>query len=243
MTPDPTSQRARWRRFGTRADDLQVDLAAPRPHAITGVLACCVAPAGDREALWDLPVGKRIERLLEVAALDGATDFDVDLRCQACGGSFEVTLAAEELLEAGRAADRDVVEAGPARFRRPTGRDQLRWLGRAYPDEATLVRDMAATLALDEVPVSLAAVESALDEADPLLRAPVTAACPECGHRAEYETDPAGMALARLARAQDSLFAAVDLLASRYHWSETEILALPEWRRARYVARLEREGR
>ena len=243
MTPEPAPHSAKLRRFGARPDDLQVDLTAARPHAITDVLACCTMPAADRDALWDLSVGKRIEYLLVLAALDGVEEFDAELRCYACRQPFEVTLTIEELLATGRAADRDVVEAGSERFHRPTGRDQLGWLEHGYADETEMLHDMVAALALDGAGAPLPAVEAALDEADPLVRAPVTAACPECGHEAEYETDPASMALARFARVQDSLFAAVDLLASHYHWSEAEILALPEWRRARYVGMLQREAR
>lgn len=234
---------AQFRRFGSRPDDLEVDLTAPRPHAVTGVLAACAVPCADRDALWDLPVGKRIECLLALAALDGVEEFDMELRCDSCRKTFEVSLTLEELVAVGRAADRDVVEAGPARFRRPTGRDQLTWLAQGHADESALIAAMVATLALDVHDFPTEAVEAALEKADPLLRAPVTAACPECGHEAEYETDPAGMALARFARAQDSLFAAVDLLASRYHWSEAEILALPEWRRSRYIRLARGEAR
>src|SRR4051794_34076170 len=111
MTPAPTAHPAKFRRFGACPDDLQVDLTAARPHAITDLLASCSVPATDRDALWDLPVGRRIERLLVLAAADGVEAFDVELSCVACRQPFEVTLTMDELLAAGRAADRDVVEA------------------------------------------------------------------------------------------------------------------------------------
>ena len=43
-------------------------------------------------------------------------------------------------------------------------------------------------------------------------------------------------ALALLARAQEAFFRQVGVLASAFHWSEREILRLPEWRRRRYLA-------
>jgi hypothetical protein len=237
----------RLRRFGTRVEDLQVDLSADPPIAITNVLARCTLPNPDHDLLWDLPVGMRIECLLVLAALDDAEEFVTDRRCQGCQQPFEVTLTIKELLQAGRAADRTVVEAGEEGamrwFRRPTGRDQLGWLARTFPDEAAAVAAVIESLTSDSTDVPAAALEAALDEADPLVRAPVVTACPDCGYQMEDEIDLAGMALARLRRSQDSLFAAVDLLASRYHWSEAEILSLPEWRRSRYVALLQREGR
>jgi hypothetical protein len=194
-----------------------------------------------------LPVGKRTECLLVLAALDGADQFDAELGCPRCRQPFDVTFTIDELLEAGRAADRTVVEVRTGgevrRFRRPTGRDQLAWLARTYSDEAGAVAAMIASLALDDADVPSSALEVALDGADPLLRGPVAAACPDCGCQLEHEIDPAAMALARLRRSQDSLFAAVDLLASRYHWSEAEILSMPEWRRTRYMDMLQRETR
>src|SRR5436305_2013545 len=48
-------------------------------------------------------------------------------------------------------------------------------------------------------------IEGALDAADPLVRAAVEAACPDCGRTSEHEVDLAGFGLARLARAQDAL--------------------------------------
>jgi hypothetical protein len=247
--PDPLARgrELRLRRFGAHVDDLQVDLTADRPTVITDLLACCTLPDADRDLLWDLPIGKRTECLLVLAALDGAQQFDADLRCPRCRQLFEVTFTIDELLEAGRGADWTVVEVrtegAVRRFRRPTGRDQLAWLARNYPDEAAVMAAMIASLALDDVDVPASALEDALDEADPMVRAPVAAACPDCGCQIAHEIDLAGMALARLRRSHDSLFAAVDLLASRYHWSEAEILSLPEWRRARYVDMLQREAR
>ena len=221
-----------FRRFGSRAGDLEVDLTAVRPHAITDALAACAVTDVARDALWDLPVGQRIEYLL---GLTGADEFDTELRCAACGTVFEVSLTVGELLDAAAAAGTDAIQVGGARFRRPAGRDQLAWLEHARTDDTKLIDHIVATLALDDADCPLAALEAAFGEADPLLRAPVTAACPECGHQEEHETDPTGVALNHLTRVQDSLFAAVEALASRYHWSEADILALPEWRRARYL--------
>ena len=237
----------RLRRFGALVHDLELDLNADGPTVITDLLSCCTLPKADRDLLWDLPAGKRIECLLVLAALDGAEQFDADFRCRGCGQMFEVILAIDELIAAGRAADSVVVElqieGDVRRFRRPTGRDQFAWLARTYPDEAGVVAAMIASLAIDGTDVPAIALEAALDEADPLLRMLVEAACPDCGSQTAREIDLAGMVLARMRRSQDALFEAVDLLASRYHWSETEIFSLPEWRRARYVELLQREGR
>jgi len=240
----------RLRRFGTQLEDLRVDLTGnDRPHAITNILECCTVPGVGRDFSWDLPIGKRIECLLVLAALDGAEQVDADLRCPSCRQMLEVTLTVEELLEGGRAAADATIEVEvdgtTRRFRRPTGRDQLAWMKQAYPDEESVRLEMVASLAVTDGAVSgaeLAPVEAALDRADPLLRSAVLAECPDCGQSAEHEIDLAGFALGRLRRSQDMLFETVHLLASRYHWSEADILNIPEWRRARYVAMLDGRG-
>ena len=237
--------RLRLRRFGVQVEDLEVNFAANRPDLITDVLACCTLPHADRDLLWNLPVGKRIECLLSLLSLEGTRDMDADLRCSHCGLNVEVSLTLGELLESGRVANCEEVQikvaTGVRRFRRPTGRDQLTWLAQAYADEASYAAAMIESLALEDTDVPAVELESALDEFDPLLRAALKVVCPDCGCEGEHELDLAGMALAQLQRAQDSLLAAVHLLASRYHWSETEIFAVPEWRRARYLKMLQPE--
>lgn len=241
------AHRLRLRRFGTQVEDLEVNFATDRPNLVTDVLACCTLPHADRDLLWDLPVGKRIECLLALLSLEGIEEMDADLRCSRCGQISEVNLTLHELLGAGSAAScREVqvsVGTGVRRFRLPTGRDQLTWLAQTYDDEASCAAAMIASLALDDTDVAAVELESVFDEFDPLLRAPLRVACPDCGGEGVHEIDLAGMALARLQRAQNSLLAAVHLLASRYHWSETEIFAVPEWRRSRYLQMLQPETR
>ena len=123
------ADRLRLRRFGTQVEDLEVNFAANRPDLITDVLACCTLPHADRDLLWNLPVGKRIECLLSLIALAGTTDMDADLRCSHCGLSVEVSLTLDELLESGRVVNCEEVQIRLTtkirRFRHPTGHDQL----------------------------------------------------------------------------------------------------------------------
>jgi hypothetical protein len=44
-----------------------------------------------------------------------------------------------------------------------------------------------------------------------------------------------------LRRAQHGLIEDVHRLARTYHWTEDRVAALPPWRRARYLALIERE--
>jgi hypothetical protein len=239
----------RLRRFGTCFEDLEVDLqSVDRPCVITNVLAACTMPGRDADFFWDLPVSKRTECLLLLAGLGGAGDVDAEYHCPECRQTLEVSLTLDELLAVDGSLSEPVSLVGDdgavTSLRRPTGRDQAGWAAKEFADERALHADMASCLAggavFDEAQVTR--IEQALDEADPLLRGAVEASCPECGCVSQHEVDLAGFALAQLRRAQDALIQTVHLLASRYHWSEAEILATPPWRRARYTALLERES-
>ena len=241
----------RLRPFGTRPEHLAVDFADPcEPRLVTEILArCLVAPDGgapSREALWDLEVGRRIEALLRLAALDaGSGDaLEVELRCAACRSFLAFELPLSELAGATEAPAPVRHEGRDYRLRRPTARDQLAWLRQAFADEREAAVGMAASLleAPEEAPLDaalLASLEEELERADPLVRFSVALDCPDCGRHQERALDLSALALRRLSRAQDGLIDQVHRLAAHYHWSEAEILALPAWRRARYLALIE----
>lgn len=221
------------RPFGTQWDDLDADLSAARPYAISDTLTRC--SGADAEQVWDLPVGTRIATLLALAALNGKAEFDADFDCPHCGLAVEVTLSLDELL---RGAGAESVEVGGARYRLPTGRDQRAWLAAGEVNLIGVLESLRV-----EGDASGEAVEAALEQADPLIRTAVSAACPDCGNVTEREIDVAGAALARLADKQRHMLEGVHLLASRYHWSEPEIRALPAWRRERYLNLLRQDSR
>src|ERR1700738_2354903 len=122
-------QRLCLRRFGTCLEDLAVNFTADRPSLLTDLLACCTLPQADRDLLWELPVGKRMECLLLLLSLEGIEQLDIDLQCSQCGLNFESNLTIDELLRSSQLADRDEVQVKGKetvqRFRRPTGRDQF----------------------------------------------------------------------------------------------------------------------
>jgi hypothetical protein len=81
-----------------------------------------------------------------------------------------------------------------------------------------------------------------LDDLDPLVNFSLAVTCPHCGLPSQPEIDLGAWALQILQRVQQRLIETVHRLACRYHWTEAEILALPEWRRDRYLALIDREG-
>jgi hypothetical protein len=80
-------------------------------------------------------------------------------------------------------------------------------------------------------PQDVRAIDAALEELAPEVGRWVRAVCPECSSPNRIEVPPA-LTVARLG---ESVLEEIHTLASTYHWSEAEIVALPDARRQRYL--------
>jgi hypothetical protein len=253
------------RPFGVAEGDLQINFnQSPRARLVTELLQHCTAgvdgtPAAD--FFLDLTVGKRIECLLKLAASGNRTGFEFKLKCAdtACARELELDLTLDEIASLQRVADeaeRITVELEQERLtlRKPLGRDQLSWLGATYADEDEAARAMIRTLASEDAESSVAAaapreigsewlevINQAMDDFDPLVNFNFSAECGECGDLSTRFLDLEELALSELRRAQSNLLATVHKLATRYHWSEREIFAVPHWRRVHYLALIARD--
>ncbi|HLL70136.1 MAG TPA: hypothetical protein VK363_01810 [Pyrinomonadaceae bacterium] len=260
------------RPFGISEDDLEVSFnGQPRPHLITQVIAACTVGAGGGQPLepdffWSLPVGKRIECLLAIAASgDGAEEIVIPLRCleEACAQPLELELSLPEIVSLQNQTDeaeRFTVRRGDEQLyvRRPTGSDQLAWLSARFADEAAAFGAMIGALvsaqeagasdAADAAAVGakidgewIGAIEEAMEEFDPLVNFSLSVRCPFCEAEHEHEIDLEELALRRLRQSQLRLLTSVHRLAKHYHWSEREIFSVPHRRRAFYLALIDRE--
>lgn len=251
------------RRFGMCASDLAFEFArARRPELVTELLAgCCKTEddrSVDRQFMLAMPVGMRMEALLTLACFTDPSAFCWQTRCasEACGHEMEFELALEQIVAAAevqRSLETCEAQIGEDQIvlRRPTGSDQLKWMSR--PDEeqsATMLRSILVKPSLDDLLAkghsleSIAStIDSVMDAFDPLVGFHLSVVCPDCGNSADVSPDLAALALERLSHAQQGLISDVHLLASRYHWTEKEVLDLPRWRRQRYLDLIEEEGR
>ena len=246
MTLAPASLRP----FG-RAQDLEVDFAdEDRPALVTTLLAGCDA-ASDAEFWWAQTVGARTAALLRVLALteEKTSELSVRLVCRApqCGEPLEVALPIDALL----AAAPDDGAAGPVAvpladgrsvaLRRPTGRDLRAWHRTPYATRRDAVVAMLDTLRVagsltpDDEPV----VANAMATHDPLVAFAVSCACPACGAACDHPVDLEAAVLTRLGARRRALLREVHMLASRYGWTESEVLAVAPARRAQYLALIE----
>jgi len=82
-------------------------------------------------------------------------------------------------------------------------------------------------------------VQQALTEADRLADLELNATCPECGTPIAVALILEVFLMQELARESARLMDKIHTLAMAYHWSEPDILALPENRRRHYLARIQ----
>jgi hypothetical protein len=246
------------RPFGLFEDDLDIDFNnESRPQLVTQILECCTrvrqGRITDQAFFWDLTIGKRIECLLNIATLESSSVLSVGVRClnEACQEQMEVDISMSEFAslqnQNGDADDFMVqVDNKNLRIRKPTGRDQIEWQKLSLPDEDATARAMIRTLILeveyDEIPDTwVQAISETMEEVDPLVNFGLLTYCPNCGEECHYELDLERLSLRELHRIQRDLLQAVHRLASRYNWSEQQIISLPPWRRSHYLTLVDRE--
>lgn len=236
------------RAYGDHADDLDVPFnARPADEATTALLAACLGARPEHVAGWTLAC--RLQGLLAVHAAggDGQPLWAV-ARCPHCGARFELEIDPTQC-PAAPEAERFGWTAPDGRrleLRLPSGADLAQWRARHFSEAAAMVSTLVCTVddsapaeALQLPPHWLAPLAAALAEHDPLGALQAEAACPECQRTHSADIDLETLLLADFAARQRQLLAEVAALAHAFHWTEAQILALPAWRRAHYLARLD----
>lgn len=234
------------RPFGA-AVDLDLDFGhADRPGLVTALLAQC-GEARDPAFWWSQQVGARIAALLRLVAVTEARDqIALSARCNAaaCGEAFEFELPLRGLPGGEADAAPIRLRLGDSRaltMRRPTGGDLRRWHAAQPVSRAQALRVMLDSLVLagEVAPEDEAAVSAAIAALDPLVDFTVACRCPACGAPNEVAVDLETLALTRLVARQRALLQEVHRFASHYGWTESDVLAVPPDRRARYLALIE----
>jgi hypothetical protein len=119
-----------------------------------------------------------------------------------------------------------------AAFRLPTVADQLAVAGeRNGGDELVrrCIRPAGVSLRFRRL------VEAAMERMAPSLSGDLQGTCPECGAEVVVYFDALQFCLRELRDRAAFVYQDIDLLARRYHWSETDILTMPYVRRTNYV--------
>jgi hypothetical protein len=191
---------------------------------------------GDADELARLPLGRRDARLLRVhAALSGPT-LEATASCPHCGDAAEFALDVDALLaRADEAVAPEPVELDGrvVDWRLPDSRDVLAAAAAVDVDAAERVLlERCVGEAGDDARI---AVTAAMAEADPLAEVLVDLACPACGEPFVADVDVSRFVWSEVRARALGLLRDVDALARAYGWTESEVLALGDARRATYL--------
>jgi hypothetical protein len=253
------------REFGFRPMSGAVELAlaeatleaASMPECVTRALTAALQHLHDREAtpaLIDaLSVGDRQFLVQQLAGLLEMDTVWMTAACARCGEQFDFAVRFSELpvKEAGEGYPFVQVSTsrGNARWRVPTGADQkavaavsaeldavrllvARCLVEISGPDAGPTAEWVADLSSEDV----REVEAAIEAVAPEVTTAVQAVCIACGQVNQVAVDP----YLCLQRSQVGISVDIHTIASTYHWSEAEILALPKRRRQRYLQLIDR---
>jgi hypothetical protein len=195
-----------------------------------------------------LPLGRRDGRLLSLHSALGGRTLEATAACPACGEQAEFAVAADALVErAGESVPPAPVEVGGfvVSWRPPDSADLVAAgeAGDAAAAERILLsRCVLAAAAPDgevdrtELPLGVrAALAQAMAEADPLAEVLVDVVCPACGSAFVADLDLGGFVWAELRAHAHRLLRDVAVLARAYGWTEPDVLALDDVRRAAYL--------
>jgi hypothetical protein len=228
------------------------------PTAVTLVLAEVLENLGGLppkpNLVDDLSVGDRQFLMQQLAILLGLDDLWMTATCQECDNKFDFLIRFSELLvkSAGPTYPFVLVDTsrGRGRWRVPTGADQ-KYLAE-LPAGTNGVRQLVRRCLVDilssdqgEDPsrwvaglteADLAQVEASLEAVSPEVTTEVQAACPECRRVHNITVNP----YVCLTHHREDIWAQIHTIATSYHWSEAEILSLPQRRRQRYLDLIDR---
>ncbi|NJM61330.1 MAG: hypothetical protein HC849_15820 [Oscillatoriales cyanobacterium RU_3_3] len=251
------------RPFGWLAEDLEIDFHQMcHPELEMQILECCISNRQgtklDRTFFWNLEIGKRTEYLLTLATLSNSSQINVNLRCSNldCQKQMEITIPLLEIIRLQQQSENQTTEIAIASekfsLRKPTGNDQRLWLKQHFLDEGSAILAMVQSLLVAEERSTFQQVSSqeqywidtlnqVMEEIDPIVNFNLQANCPYCGSENLQDFDLGAWALQQLYGVQQQLIVTIHRLAWHYHWSESEIFAIPPARRLRYLTLINRE--
>jgi hypothetical protein len=199
-------------------------------------------PGTAYDSLADWPIGRRNQALTRLRCHCFGPSLRGWTACSACGEKLEFEMDGQVLAGSGPDWDgsgNEPVTAGGLTFRVPTSRDLARALVEADPAQGA-VRILEACLVGPVRPgawseADIAAIGDRLARADPLAEISLSLHCPDCGSDWQEVLDVVSFFWTEVEVRARRILAAVHALASSYGWSEAQILALSESRRALYL--------
>ncbi len=205
-------------------------------------------PEMPREKLAALPLGARDARLAALRAQLFGPLAEALVTCPACRAQLEFPVNFERLYQGEREEVRkeEIIAGGyRVRFRPPTSADMLAIAGMPPEQGAKMLLGRCVEVvegadSPDDLPEMVrAAIEQAMEEADPGANVQFGLHCPDCGHTWQATLDLVGFLWQELDAWARRVLWEVHTLALAYGWSEHEILTLTPWRRRIYLEWIE----
>lgn len=219
----------------------ELALAPEDPAAATTLLARLASDAAGVPLDMATLSVSRCDRLL--GALYGmlyGPRAECRCRCTACAEAYEFTLALPEMIAA-QDAERPAPSAVDGAWPLPDGRrvraPTLGDLAAAATSDALLARLVLA----GDAAAAPEAVTAFLERAAPVLSLDLDAACPHCGAAQAVRFDLGRYLAQRIAAERPFLLRETHLIASRYTWSQDEIMRLAREDRRAFAALIEAE--
>ncbi|MEZ5628223.1 MAG: hypothetical protein R3E34_11960 [Rhodocyclaceae bacterium] len=209
------------------------------------LLHALAAPDVPVDQLADAPLGARNAALMALRRAHFGGQLPAWVDCPACGERMEFTLDAADLPPVPAGGDTPIVVDGH-RFRRPSSRHLAAPAQHHGPRRgragaaAPLRRGQRGAARRCRSPGDAAGRGRKRHRSRrPLGRPRAGLACPACAHETEVSFDIASYLWEELDSHARRLLDDVHALAGAYGWSEPQILALSDARRAAYLARVQ----
>ena len=208
-------------------------------------------PESEYDALADLPVGERDRSLLLIRQATFGDHFEAYDECPQCSKGVEYAFTATELRSESPAPDvvpaleleshQQTIELSPL-----TTRDLLTINKQGEIDAMELLlqsnslsantKSWILTLEPEQREDIATAIEAHLEQIDPLSNISFVSNCPYCPHEWEAPFDIGSFLWKEVSIEAKRLLQEIHILASRYGWSEREILRLSKTRRHVYLS-------
>jgi hypothetical protein len=209
-------------------------------------------PQQPRETLADLPLGTIQRALLALRSNLFGPRIEAWQDCPACGSRQEIQLDASELLSKLPDEHQPLsIRVLEHNLRLPCSRDLAALIEQPDPQLAArqlLKRCLLSSPSADSLAAAeaeavaasmneeqLAAVDAALEAADPAADIALKLNCSDCGQPWSTSLDISGLLWGEITARAQALLLEIHQLARAYGWGEPQILAIPAWRRAAYL--------
>jgi hypothetical protein len=160
--------------------------------------------------------------------------------CRDCRQKFDLNFSLADLLahcipSSAIKGDDGYYEASPGiSFRFPNGEDELAIQGLDTNSAIDLLVERCCAKGVTGA--NSQEIQARMADMAPLLNQELTAVCPECNCVQQVQFDMQTFFLARIYQERTTLLHEIHCIASTYHWSREEILAIPRNQRKQFAA-------